>query len=135
MHMVSQDKIKRNKDSGSPLMRYRKSFFNALNGIKYVFINEHNIPIILIAAIFTITIGILFNISTYEWLFCIFSIGAVTASEMINSAIEAVVDLVTFEKHPLAKIAKDSAAAATLIFSITAFVGALLIFIPKIISI
>ena len=51
---------------------------------------------------------------------------------MINTAIEALVDLETTKYHPLAKIAKDTASSATLIFSIAAFIGALLIFIPKI---
>ena len=50
---------------------------------------------------------------------------------MINTSIEAVVDLETMKIHPLAKIAKDTASSATLIFSITAFVGAVVIFVPK----
>ena len=60
--------------------------------------------------------------------------GMVSGSEMINTAIEAVVDLETIKEHPLAKIAKDTASSATLLFSITAFIGALVIFMPKIIE-
>ncbi len=133
MNMESQDNIKRNKDNGNAFSRYIKSFCHALNGIDYACRYEHNMLIIVIATIFTVAMGILFNISAYEWLFCVMSIGAVAATEMINSAIEAVVDLVTTEIHPLAKIAKDTASSATLIFSITSLVGALIIFIPKII--
>ena len=62
------------------------------------------------------------------------SIGMVSATEMINTSIEAVVDLETQKYHPLAKIAKDTASSATLIFSITAFIGALIIFLPKILE-
>ena len=61
-------------------------------------------------------------------------IGAVTACEMINSAIEATIDLVTSDIKPLAKIAKDAASSATLILSITSLIGALIIFIPRIID-
>ena len=51
---------------------------------------------------------------------------------MINSAIEATVDLITTEIHPLAKIAKDTASSATLLLCIVALLGAIIIFIPKI---
>ena len=76
--------------------------------------------------------GLHYSITTNEWLFIIFCFSSVSATEMINTAIEALVDLETTKYHPLAKIAKDTASSATLIFSIAAFIGALLIFIPKI---
>ena len=79
--------------------------------------------------------GFIFNISGGEWLFVISMIGAVTACEMINSAIEATVDLVTSDIKPLAKIAKDAASAATLVLSITSLIGATIIFTAKIINI
>ena len=55
------------------------------------------------------------------------------ACEMINSAIEAVVDLVTLKDNPLAKIAKDTASAASLILSFVSLVCGIIIFLPKII--
>lgn len=126
--------VLRNKDTGNFLVRYIKSFFHALEGIRYAVVHEHNM-IIIVIAIITVTIaGFYFNLSDYEWLFCIIMFGMVSGSEMINTAIEAVVDLETIKQHPLAKIAKDTASSATLLFSITAFIGALIIFLPKIIS-
>ncbi len=88
--------------------------------------------IILLAIFVTTLTGFYFQIKTYEWLFCIASFGAVSASEMINTAIEAAIDLETSKMHPLAKIAKDTASSATLILSVTACVGAILIFVPYI---
>lgn len=132
MNMASQDKVKRNKDTGNAFVRYMKSFFHALSGIKYAILKEHNMIIILLAMIVTIIAGIYFKISATEWLFCILSIGLVAATEMINTSIEALVDLVSPEYHVLAKISKDTASSATLIFSITSFIGALVIFLPKI---
>ena len=89
--------------------------------------------IIIVAAIIVTTFaGFYFEISAYEWLFCILIMGMVAAAEMINTAIEAVVDLKTVETHPLAKIAKDTASSATLILCIVALVGGIIIFIPKI---
>ena len=132
MNMESEDKIIRNKDTGTKLERYIKSFFHALDGIKYAALKEHNMIIIIFALIFAIIMGIVFNISTYEWLFTIIVIGLVVGAELINTAIEAVVDLVSPKYNILAKIAKDTASSATLIFSLTALIGALIRYIPKI---
>jgi undecaprenol kinase len=121
----------RNKDKGTAIERYRKSFMHAIDGFVYALKYEHNMIIIVICAVLAIFAGITFHISPIEWLFVILVIGLVMGSEMVNTAIEAVVDLETLEKHPLAKIAKDSASTATLIFSIVSFIGALIMFIPK----
>lgn len=127
-------KVLRNKDTGNFLVRYVKSFFHAIDGIRYSIINEHNMIIIIFAMIVVVCAGFYFNLNDYEWLFCIVMFGMVSGSEMINTAIEALVDLETTKIHPLAKIAKDTASSATLIFSITALIGAIIIFIPKIIG-
>lgn len=126
-------RILRNKDKGSVLQRYLKSFLHAIDGIVYAVRYEHNMIIILLATLVTIFLGKFFDISVTEWLFCILIIGMVAATELINTAIEAVVDLETVKVHPLAKIAKDCASSATLIFCITALIGGLIIFLPKII--
>lgn len=125
---------KRNKDTGSVLERYYKSFLHAIDGIIYATKYEHNIIIIICATIFAISCGLIFNVSTYEWLFIIFICAAIAACEMLNSAIEATVDLVTTEIHPLAKIAKDTASSATLILCFAALVGGIIIFVPKILE-
>lgn len=122
----------RNKDTGTPVQRYKKSFLHAIDGIIYAMKYEHNMIIILLATLVTVSLGLLLKISTTEWLFCILVIGLVAGAEMINTAIEAVVDLETLKTHPLAKIAKDTASSATLVFSMTALIGGLIIFIPKI---
>lgn len=127
-------KIIRNKDKGNALERYRKSFFHAIDGFVYSFVFEHNVIIILIAALITVIFGFIFSLSVAEWLFCIIVIGMILATELINTSIEALVDLVTKEIHPLAKIAKDTASTAVLILCVTALIGGLVIFIPKIIG-
>ncbi len=125
-------KIIRIKDTGTPMVRYKKSFFHAIDGFVYAVREEHNMIIIVVAAILVIIAGFYFNLSTMEWLFCILVIGMTAASEMINTAIEATIDLAMPQIHPLARIAKDTASTATLLCSITAFVGGCIIFIPKI---
>ena len=127
--------VLRNKDKGNALTRYYKSFIHAIDGIVYAFKYEHNMIIILFAGLLAVLAGFTFNISEEEWLFVIIIIGLIAATEMINTSIEATIDLITTKTHPLAKIAKDTASSASLILSITAFIGALIIFIPKLIVI
>ena len=124
---------KRNKDQGTAIERYEKSFFHAIDGIVYCIKYEHNILIIMVATVLVVVLGFIYQISIYEWLFVITMIGTISASEMINSSIEATIDLYTTEIHPLAKIAKDTASSATLVLCITALIGGLIIFIPKVV--
>ena len=122
----------RNKDIGTPIERYKKSFFHAIDGIIYALKYEHNMIIILLAALVVTSFGFMLEISKIEWLICILIISMITATELINTAIEAAVDLETLNKHPLAKIAKDCASGATLILVIASIIIGLIIFVPKI---
>lgn len=123
---------KRNKDTGTAIERYEKSFMHAIDGIIYCIKYEHNILIIMVATILVTLFGFIYKINTYEWLFVLTMIGTISASEMINSAIEAAIDLYTTEIHPLAKIAKDTASSATLVLCVIALIGGIMIFLPKI---
>lgn len=127
-------KVKRNKDKGNFLVRYAKSFKHAIDGIVYAIENEHNVLIMMIAALVTFTASFLLKISTVELGLVVICICTIIACEMINSAIEACVDLETIKQHPLAKIAKDCASGATLILVFMSIFIAGIIFVPKIIS-
>lgn len=61
--------------------------------------------------------------------FCLF--GLVMSLEIVNTAVEAVVDLVTEERKPLAKLAKDAAAGAVLLAAIMAVIAGLILFVPE----
>ncbi len=122
----------RNKDQGTALERYWKSFCHAINGIIYCLKYEHNMIIILLATFIVTICGFVFKISIPEWLFIIFVCGAIAACEVINSSIEAIVDLITSDFSELAKIAKDTASSASLLLCTVALIGGLIIFIPKI---
>ena len=81
--------------------------------------------------IIVIICGIIFKISKIEWFICFILIAGVISTELINTAIENTVDLITQEKNPKAKIAKDIAAGAVLIWAIFATIIGGMIFIPK----
>lgn len=78
-----------------------------------------------------VLLGFLLQVSLVEWVFLLLSIGGVISLELINSSIENLVDLVTEEYHPLAKKAKDMAAAAVFIFSMVSIIIGMIIFIPR----
>ena len=113
-------------------MRNRiNSFMYALRGIKRATQSEVNIKIHLTIAILVIICGFLFQISTTEWLVVLLCFGLVLSMEVMNTAIETVVDLVSPNQHKLAGRAKDLAAGAVLIAAIFAAISGLIIFIPK----
>lgn len=109
-----------------------KSFGYAFEGIFTGIRKERNMKIHCFVMICVIVSGCLFRISTLEWCICFILFGLILSLELVNTAVEAVVDLVTEEKKPLAKIAKDTAAGAVLIAAIMAAAAGLVIFIPKV---
>jgi len=109
-----------------------KSFKCAVTGIIYGLKTQRNIIIQLSIAIIAIALGVFFKISRIEWAIIIFTISFVIFAEMINTAIESTVDLVTEEYNEKAKIAKDVAAGAVLISAINAVCMGLIIFGDKI---
>lgn len=113
--------------------RLFKSFKYAFEGIIYTLKYEQNMLIHILATILVVALGLIVRLSVIEWLFCILFIGIVIATELINSSIEAVVDLISPDKNSLAKVAKDTASGAVLVFAITSLIGGLIIFVPKII--
>ena len=108
-----------------------RSFGYALKGIKAVFGKEANMNIHLIMTTLVIICGFVFSISITEWMLCIGCFGLVISLEMLNSAIENLVDLVSPEKHVLAGKVKYIAAGAVLVGAICAAIVGLIIFVPK----
>ena len=121
--------MKQNKFS---IKKRFKSFTFAFNGLGILLKEEHNSRIHLIASVVAITAAILFKLNTFEWIAIIFSIGLVITVEIINTVIENVADFISPGKNEKIKKIKDLSAAAVLISSITAFITALIIFLPKI---
>lgn len=110
-----------------------KSFKYAFEGIITGIKEEKNMKIHITIMILVIIFGIILKIDKIEWIICIILFGFVISLELVNTAIENTVDLVTIEKMPKAKIAKDVAAGAVLIAAITSAIIGLIIFAPKII--
>lgn len=112
----------------------RKTFGYAFEGILTGIRKERNMRIHTVAMILVVFFGTVLGLSATEWCICLVLFGLVMALELVNTAVEAVVDLVTEERKPLAKIAKDTAAGAVLIAAIMAAVIGCIIFLPKILE-
>ena len=121
MNMISRDERKSQKG----LKKFINSFTYPIKGLKYAYRNEQNLVVDVGIAIIVILCGLIFRISGFEWAILALTIGLVISC--------AVVDLITEEYHPLAKVAKDTSASAVFIFAIVAVVVGLIIFLPKII--
>ena len=104
----------------------------ALTGIFTAFKEEKNMRSHVLSALAAIIAGLIFRISATEWLFLLLSIFLVIAFEIMNSAVENVVDLASdYHFSMRAKNAKDMAAGALLVFSGFAVITGLIIFLPK----
>ena len=107
-----------------------KSFTYAFEGIRTA-LKQQNMKIHGICAIAVIIVGLITGLSSIEWSILLIVIAAVMSLEMVNTAIEAVVDLASPAIHPLAKVAKDVAAGAVLVFAVASVIIGGLIFLPK----
>lgn len=95
------------------LNSFRYAIFGIATGIK----KERNLKIHICVMILVIIAGIILKISPLEWIICVILFGLVISSELLNTAIETVVDMITPYKNDKAKVAKDVAARKCTCFS------------------
>jgi diacylglycerol kinase len=107
------------------------SFKHATNGLFTAIKTQPNFRVHLLACLVVIVFGYYLSLSSTEWLVLILTMMIVVVTELINTAIEATVDLLTSEHHLLAKTAKDVAAGAVLMAAISSLIIGIIIFIPK----
>lgn len=105
-----------------------KSFNYAIEGVIYTLRTQKNMRVHFLAAIVVLIVALFQNFSKIEFVILLATITTVIVAEMINTSVEAVVDMITKEYHPLAKIAKDVAAGAVFITAMNALIVAYLLF-------
>ena len=125
MSKISRDDIKK-----KGIKRTLRTFKYSMQGLAYAYKNEQSMWIHAAGTVFTIILGFIYSLSLTEWAIVFIALGVILASELINTAIEAAVDLCTLEIHPLAKIAKDCGSAATFVLTIVSVIICLLVFVP-----
>lgn len=123
------------KEEKEPKMKnnnFIDAWRNALNGIIYAITTQSNIKKQLVIAVAVMLISLFFDLNKAEFLCLMFTVVLIIVAEMINTAIETVVDLYTDLYHPKAKIAKDVGAGAVVITAINALIVAYFLFFEKI---
>jgi diacylglycerol kinase len=111
-----------------------RSFGFAFAGLRWTVRTQRNAQIHVAILVAVIIAGFALRVSAGEWLALILSMALVLALEAMNSAVEAVVDLVAPEYHPLARHAKDAAAGAVLLGAIGTSVVGLIVFVPRLLA-
>ena len=114
------------KKNGGFLVKFKF----AAEGVLYSFRTQRNMRIHFSAAVLVLFLAAFFHLSRSEFICLLFAIFLVLIAEMINSAIELVVDLYSLEYHPLAKAAKDVSAGAVLLAAINSVIIGILVFYP-----
>ncbi len=113
---------------------FRDMFKYASHGIVIAIKEEVNMKIHLIMTVIVVGLGLFFHLANWEWCIILLCIGGVFALEIVNTAIENIVDFICPEYHIMAGKIKDLASGCVLIFCIFVFIIGLIIFLPHIIS-
>lgn len=117
--------------SGGWLCQRISAFRDAARGFRVLLADEPHARFHAVATVLVLWLGFWLEISAAEWCAVILAIGMVWVGEAVNTAIEAVVDLVSPERHALAGKAKDIAAGAVLLAAVTAASVGGVVFLPK----
>lgn len=120
--------------SHNELYSRAKSFQYAFEGWWYVIRTQHNAWIHAVISLFVLGLGLWLRLAARDWAVIILAMMAVWMAEFMNTALEALVDMAAEEFHPLAKIAKDVAAAAVLVGAVGAILVGLLIMGPPLLQ-
>lgn len=113
----------------------RDSFNYALQGVVYALITQRNMRIHVLLAVLVLILAVLLRVTRVELLILLLTIGLVVSAELMNTAVEEVVNLVTQEYHPIARDAKNVAAGAVFVSSLVALCVAYVVFIERLLYI
>lgn len=108
--------------------KFRRSFRYAYEGLKHSLSTQQNMQFHFMVAFLVLILAFLLELPKTDILFILLSVTLVIVCELINTAVEKAVDLAMPDRHPLAKIAKDVAAAAVLVSAVFAAIVGMLVF-------
>ncbi len=121
-------------DNESELYSRARSFQYAFSGWWYVIRTQHNAWIHLLVSLIVLGLALWLKLSTGEWAILILTVVMVWMAEFMNTALESLVDLISPDVHPMAKVAKDISAAAVMLGAIAAIIIGLLIMGPPLLE-
>lgn len=114
---------------------WREVFRNAWDGVRATASTERNFKVHLALCAAVLLLGALLRVPRLDWGLLCLAIGLVLSAELMNTAVEAAVNLTVGERlHPMAKKAKDAAAGAVLASAFFAALIGLIVFVPPLLS-
>jgi diacylglycerol kinase (ATP) len=133
------DRLRHRRDRPAPNSPYEpsrttllESFNHAFDGLVYAFRYQRNVRVHFALALLVLLAGLFFDLSRVELLTVFAAVTFVLVAEMVNTALEAAIDLFTQEQDPRAKVAKDVGAGAVLVAAINALLVAYFVFADKV---
>ena len=119
---------------GAGAFSLARAFRCAGQGVAYAFMSQRNLKIQWVIGAVAVIAGFVLSISQADWLAVVLCITMVSVAEVVNTAIESVVDIASPGWHELARAAKDAAAGAVLLASIGSVVVGIIVFLPKLLE-
>ncbi len=111
-----------------------RSLMYAIAGCRYMFRYQKNTRIQLLATFVVLLLAFWMNVSPNEWALLILATGMVWLAEFFNAAVEAAVNLAVSDFHPMARVAKDVAAASVLLAALTSVAIGLIVLAPPLVK-
>jgi diacylglycerol kinase (ATP) len=108
--------------------KWVQSFNNAIDGLIFVFKTQRSMKVHILFTLFVLLISVVLNVAFVDFLFLTFAMSLVLITEMINTALEMIMDMISESYHPLVRVSKDVSAGAVLISTLTALIVGYLIF-------
>lgn len=113
---------------------FRRSFLFAFQGLRTAVLQERNIKVMLGGGALAVALGLVVGLDALSWAIIVLCCGVVLSAELVNTAVETVVDLVSPEFHPLAGRAKDIAAAAELVLCVAVGIVGIIVFVRALVA-
>jgi diacylglycerol kinase len=110
---------------------FARGFGYAISGIRHGLQSQRNLRVQAVCAVLALGMSLWLGLAPAEWAILLITLAGVLATEMINTAIETTLDLISREQHPLIGLAKDVAAGAVLIWATAALLIGLCLWGPK----
>lgn len=117
------------------IKKFIKSFTYAFEGIRLALKLDQNVRFHVVVGVLVTLVSLMLKVNTFEFLFIVFAIFFVIITELLNTAVEEMTNLIVKEHRMEAKIAKDVAAAAVLLAALYAVIVGLVILLPKLLAV
>lgn len=126
--------VSRNKSKYTGIKRVLYSAKYSIDGLQYAYRHEKSLWLHGVCSVIAVALGVFFQITHMQWSLVLISLAVILAFELVNTAMEACVDMVTLEYNELARIAKDCCSAASFVMSVTGIVIMTVVFLPHFVA-